>query len=247
MGATIRAFGTAAAMALVVALSTACGEPAAAGKPAALTAAATPAQVLGTRTGTTFDGEPVTAAEVLRAAATVRAEVVSEFSGYGVPLGPGFWDTRHGGVTAGDRLRQRAVGAAVLDKARRIWAREEGLLADVSETGFQRELAAENRRRAEAAAAGRPMPGVPSYDQYTYAQVRAAELDSALSKRYAAHLDLSDRRLREQYKRMAGTDAPPFTRVRENVRQALILEEYTRALRKRAGFDQVREARTIVS
>lgn len=46
---------------------------------------------------------------------------------------------------------------------------------------------------------------------------------------------------------MAGTDAPPFAKVRENVRQALILEEYTRALRKRAGFDQVRGTRTIVS
>ncbi|WP_214326267.1 hypothetical protein [Nonomuraea sediminis] len=242
-GATIRAFGTAAAMALVVALTGACGG----GEPAALTAAATPAQVLGTRTGTAFDGEPVTATEVLRAAATIRAEVVSEFSRYGVPLGPGFWDKPHAGVTARERLRQRAVGQAVLDKARRIWAREEGLLSDVSEAGFQRELAAENRRRAEAAAAGRPLPGVPSYDEYTYAQVRAAELDAALSKRYAAHLDLSDRRLREQYRRMAGTDAPPFAEARENVRQALILEEYTRALQKRAGFDQVRGARTIVS
>ncbi|GAA2399489.1 hypothetical protein GCM10010404_66610 [Nonomuraea africana] len=213
-----------------------------AGEPEGLSAAAPVAEVLAVRPGdtvTTLDGEPVTGAEVLRAAETVRASVISTFTGYGTPLGPGFWDRPHTAGTPRQRLRREAVGVAVLDKARRLWAREAGLLADVSEQGFQRELAQENRKRAEAAAAGRPLPGVPSYDQYTYARVRAAELDSALSKIHAAGLDLSDARLREHYEVMAGENPPPFEQARDNVRQALVIREYERALRSRAGYSDL--------
>ncbi|GAA2780061.1 hypothetical protein GCM10020219_059460 [Nonomuraea dietziae] len=171
-----------------------------------------------------------------RAAESVRAEVISTFTRYGTPLGPGFWDRPHDGLTPRRQLRERAVGAAVLDKARRVWAREAGLLTDVSEQGFQRELAQENGERAAAAAGGRPLPGVPSYDEHTYARVRAAELDSALSKIYAGGLDLSEARLREQYRIMAGQGAPPFEKARDNVRQALVLREYRTALEARAGY-----------
>ncbi|RSN14114.1 hypothetical protein DMB42_06050 [Nonomuraea sp. WAC 01424] len=181
----------------------------------------------------TFEGEPVGGVEVLRAAETVRAEVISEFAGQG--LGPGFWERARDGVTPARRLRERAVRAAVLDKARRIWAREAGLLTDVGEQGFQRELAAENARRAEAARSGRPIPGVPSYDQYTYARVRAAELDAALEKLHASSLDLSERRLRDQYARAAGPGAPPFDQVRENVRRQLVRQGYEQALQARAA------------
>ncbi|NUR85119.1 MAG: hypothetical protein HOY71_13625 [Nonomuraea sp.] len=194
------------------------------------------AEVLGVRpqdTVVTFEGEPVTGAEVVRAAQAVRAEVISEYAGQ--DLGPGFWDRAVNGVTPAQRLRERAVRAAVLDKARRVWAREAGLLTDVSEQGFQRELAAENERRAQAARAGRPMPGVPSYDEYTYARVRAAELDSALGKLHASTLDLSERRLREQYARTAGPGAPPFDQVRENVRRQLVIQGYEQALQARAA------------
>ncbi|GGS94769.1 hypothetical protein ACFFV7_22750 [Nonomuraea spiralis] len=193
-------------------------------------------EVLGIRPGdtvVTFEGEPVGGAEVLRAAETVRAEVISEFAGQG--LGPGFWERARDGVTPARRLRERAVRAAVLDKARRIWAREAGLLTDVGEQGFQRELAAENARRAEAARSGRPIPGVPSYDQYTYARVRAAELDAALEKLHASSLDLSERRLRDQYARTAGPGAPPFDQVRENVRRQLVRQGYEQALQARAA------------
>jgi hypothetical protein len=79
------------------------------------------------------------------------------------------------------------------------------------------------------------VPGVPSYDEYTYARVRAAELDSALSKLHASTLDLSERRLREQYARTAAPGAPPFERVRENVRRQLILQGYEQALQARAA------------
>ncbi|MEU4330435.1 hypothetical protein [Nonomuraea dietziae] len=208
-------------------------------EPKGLPASASVAEVLAVGSGdtvTTFEGEPVTGAEVLRAAESVRAEVISTFTRYGTPLGPGFWDRPHDGVTPRRRLRERAVGAAVLDKARRVWAREAGLLTDVSEQGFQRELAQENGERAAAAAGGRPLPGVPSYDEHTYARVRAAELDSALSKIYAGGLDLSEARLREQYRIMAGQGAPPFEKARDNVRQALVLREYRTALGTRAGY-----------
>ncbi|MFI6319665.1 hypothetical protein ACIBG8_19180 [Nonomuraea sp. NPDC050556] len=193
------------------------------------------AQVLGItpdQTVTTLHGEPIVGAAVLRAAETLRGEVIST---YGTQLGPGFWDRPRDGTNPRQALREKAVGAAVLEMARRMWAREAGLITDVTEQAFQQELSTQNARRSQAAAAGRPLPGVPSYDQYTYAQVRGAELDSALSKLYASKLDLSERRLREQYKLMAGQDAPPYDQARDNVRQALIIQEYQKALRARAS------------
>ncbi|WP_327086904.1 hypothetical protein OIE66_31920 [Nonomuraea sp. NBC_01738] len=203
--------------------------------PPPLTASAGVAEVLGltpTQTVTTFRGEPVTGAEVLRAAAELRAEVISR---YGTRLGPGFWDRPRDGVTPRRQLREKAVGAAVLDKARRVWAREAGLIGDAGEQAFQRELREENARRAAAVAAGRPLPGVPEYDEFTYARVRAAELDSALGKLFAATLDLSEKRLRARYEQVATQGAPPYEQARAGVRQALIIEGYQKELRARAA------------
>ncbi|NRQ39663.1 hypothetical protein HII36_48715 [Nonomuraea sp. NN258] len=207
--------------------------------PPGLSASATPAQVLKLGPDTVVTrhrGEPVVGAEVLRAADVVRAEVISQFSRQGVALGPGFWDRPHQGVTPGRRLRELAVAAAVRDKARRVWAREAGLLADVGEAAFQRDLRAENQRRAEARAAGRPLPGVPSYDAYTYAQVRAAELDSELAKRFGDTLDLPESRLRAHYAELATAGGPGFEQARENVRRSLIRTEYERELDRRAAL-----------
>ncbi|MER6949229.1 hypothetical protein ABT294_34945 [Nonomuraea sp. NPDC000554] len=228
------AAGVLALAALVVGLTTVGRQPEG-GASAGRSAFASVADVLGIAPGdtvTTFEGEPVTGAEVIRAAQTVRADVISEFTGQ--ELGPGFWERPRGEVTPAQRLRDEAVRTAVLDKARRVWARYAGLITDVSEQGFQRELAAENQRRAQAARSGHPVPGVPAYDEYTFAQVRAAELDSALSKLYAGKLDLSERRLREQYARTAGPEAPPFEQVRENLRRQLVIQGYEQALRTRA-------------
>ncbi|WP_433256652.1 hypothetical protein ACQPYK_18105 [Streptosporangium sp. CA-135522] len=202
-------------------------------EPAGLPASATPAQVLGLAprdTVTEAAGEPVVGAEVLRSADVVRPEVIAEFTGGGVAAGSGFWDRPLAGVTARDRLRERALAAAVRDKVRRIWAREAGLVEEVSEAAFQRALALENGRREAARRAGRPLPGVPRYDEYTYAQVSAAELDYALSERLAGKLDLSESRLRAHYGRLSRPGAPSFADARDDVRRSLVAEEYARAL-----------------
>ncbi|MGV9771665.1 hypothetical protein [Streptosporangium sp. NPDC003464] len=205
---------------------------------AGLSASAVPAQVLGLtprEVVTEVAGEQVVGAEVLRAADVLRAEVIAEFTGAGVPAGPGFWDRPRAGATARDRLRERALAAAVRDKTRRIWAREAGLVAEVSEAAFQRALALENGRREAARRAGRPLPGVPEYDEYTYAQVSAAELDHALSERLAGELELSEERLRAHYGKLARPGAPSYADARDNVRRSLVSEEYARALDRRVA------------
>ncbi|MEV4399349.1 hypothetical protein, partial [Nonomuraea sp. NPDC049607] len=113
------------------------------------------------------------------------------------------------------------------------WAREE--FAAVLNTPPPVPRSDPWRRTSGTARSGRPIPGVPSYDQYTYARVRAAELDAALAKLHAAALDLSERRLRAQYARTAGPGAPPFEQVRDNLRRQLVIDGYERALQARAA------------
>ncbi|MFI6901050.1 hypothetical protein ACIBKY_07310 [Nonomuraea sp. NPDC050394] len=168
------------------------------------------------------DGEPVVRAELERGMNTARAGVAAA----------------NGGAVPPDRLRAEGLALAVQDKVLRLWAREEGLLADVSEAGFAAALAAENRRREQARASGRPLPGVPSYDEYTFAGLRAAELRKALADR----LDLPRERVHAHYDELVKdlTGEPPtFAESEQRVRLSLAGREVTKELAKRLQTAQV--------
>lgn len=152
----------------------------------------------------TVNGSPVVQAELERAMGTARAEVAAA----------------NGGRVAADRLRAAGLALAVQEKVLWLWAQEAGLLADVSEAGFQAALARENARREQARVAGRPLPGVPSYDEYTYAGLRAAELRKALADR----VQVPEGRLLAHYKQLtAGLSGkvPTFEEAKQRVRLSL--------------------------
>lgn len=145
----------------------------------------------------------------------------------------------NGGRIPPDQLRARGLALAVQDKVLRLWAREAGVLADVSEAAFSAALAAENRRREQARASGRPLPGVPSYDQYTYASLRAAELKKALADR----LKLPEKQVRAHYrelvKGMTG-EVPSYAEAEQRVRLSLADREFTLELARRVKSATVR-------
>ncbi|MEV0582349.1 hypothetical protein [Nonomuraea sp. NPDC050310] len=171
----------------------------------------------------TVDGHPVVQAELDRALTGARAEVAAA----------------HAGRIPADRLREAGMAAAVREKVLRLWAHEAGLLADPGEQAFQAALAAENERRARARAAGRPLPGVPSYDQHTYARIQAAELRNALESRIV----LDETALSSHYRELtASVTAPPtYEEARERVRLSLARREFERALADRVAKAVVRE------
>lgn len=168
------------------------------------------------------NGSPIVQGELDRAMGAARAEVAAA----------------NGGQVPEDRLRAAGLARAVREKVLWLWAHEAGLLADVSEAGFQAALAAENRRRADARAAGRPLPGVPSYDAYTYAGLRAAELRKALADR----VTLPDAQLKDHYKRLtAGLSGkvPAFAEAKERVRLSLAGERVAAELAARVARARV--------
>ncbi len=173
----------------------------------------------------TVNGAPIVRAELERAMNTARAGVAAA----------------NGGAIPADRLRAEGLALAVREKVLRLWAREEGLIEDVGEAAFAADLAAENRRREQARASGRPLPGVPSYDVHTFAGLRAAELRKALADR----LDLPAERVRAHYAELverASGETPSFAAAEQRVRLSLAEREITLELDRRVRAAEVGQA-----
>ncbi|WP_331767253.1 hypothetical protein [Embleya sp. NBC_00896] len=143
-----------------------------------------------------------------------------------------------------DVLVERALRAVVADKLLRLWAVRAGLLADPSEQAFRARLDAENARRAAAAAGVRPEPGVPRYEEESYARTELAGLSAALRESLADRVDLSDARLRARHGELLAAagpsnDAPPFEQVRDQVRGELLAGAFDRELADRVAAARV--------
>ncbi|MGW1991805.1 hypothetical protein [Embleya sp. NPDC001921] len=190
----------------------------------------------------TVDEVPLTAAELRRAAARLRAEVVAELPIAGARAD--YWRTPVAGRTPHEALLERSLRAAVVEAVLRRWARQAGVSTDPSEAGFRSRLDAENARRAAARAQGRPMPGVPSYDEDGFARNEAAELSAALRESLADGVDLSESRLRDRYAELLAAaspsaGAPPFDQARERLRLDLLSAAFDRELARRAAAARV--------
>jgi hypothetical protein len=199
---------------------------------------APPAPVDRDTTVALVDGSPLTAGQLRRAAQRLRAEIVAELPAAAGPHA-GYWTTPVAGGTPHDVLLDRAVRAAVSEQVLRWWAREAGLSTDATESAFRTRLDAENARRAAAANAGRPEPGVPRYDEDGFARTEQAELAGALRDSLTARVDLSEARLRARHAELIAAagpaTAPPFEQVRDQVRRDILTTEFDRELRTRVA------------
>ncbi|OPC78643.1 hypothetical protein B4N89_31205 [Embleya scabrispora] len=213
-----------AALGVVGALAVLLLDPFSAATGRAGSAAATPpaAPVDPAAVVATVDGVPVTAAHLRRAATRLRAEVVAEFPMHGGRTA--YWATPVAGRTPHEVLVERSLRAAVADIVLRRWACEAGLSTDPSEAGFRTRLDTENARREAARSSGRPMPGVPRYDEEGFARTETAEWSAALAG--TLEVDVSEARLRARYTELLGradpsTSPPPFDEARERIRRDL--------------------------
>ncbi|WP_406300670.1 hypothetical protein [Embleya sp. NBC_00888] len=190
----------------------------------------------------TVDEVPLTAGELRRSAVRLRAEVVAEFPIAGARAD--YWRTPIAGRTPHVVLWERSLRAAVGEAVLRRWARQTGVSTDPSEAGFRARLDAENARRAAARAQGRPMPGVPSYDEDGFARNEVAELSASLRESLAGQVDLSESRLRERYAELLAAvppsaEAPPFDQARERLRLDLLSAAFDRELARRVAAAHV--------
>ncbi|MFI6977666.1 hypothetical protein ACIBSV_03645 [Embleya sp. NPDC050154] len=190
----------------------------------------------------TVDEVRLTAGELRRAVVRLRAEVVAEFPIAGARAD--YWHTPIVGRTPHEVLRERSLRAAVGEAVLRRWARQAGVSTDPSEAGFRARLDAENARRAAARAQGRPMPGVPSYDEDGFARNEVAELSASLRESLAGQVDLSESRLRERYAELLAAaspsaGAPAFDQARDRLRLDLLSAAFDRELARRVAAARV--------
>ncbi|MGW9210238.1 hypothetical protein ACWGR4_25020 [Embleya sp. NPDC055664] len=184
----------------------------------------------------TVDDVPVTAAHLRRVATRLRAEVVAEFPMHGGRAA--YWATPVAGRTPHEVLVERSLRVAAADTVLRRWAYEAGLSTDPSEAGFRTRLDTENARREAARSSGRPIPGVPRYDEESFARTETAEWSAALAA--TLEVDLSEPRLRARYTELLATappstNPPPFEEARDRLRRDLTTTAFNTELTHRTA------------
>lgn len=120
----------------------------------------------------TVDGHDVTRAELVFHLKRVEPAVQNELHLTGA------WYR-----SALDTWKARALAEVERDKTVWILAREQGLVGSVDYDGFLAEMAAENKRRADAVAHGEVVYGVTAFTPDEYYSHRLTELTTALQKR----------------------------------------------------------------
>ncbi len=115
------------------------------------------------------DGAPVHRGEFERALRANKSRVVDEYYvKYGAEQTTEFWTTAYGGETPSEAIRRLALEDSVKLKVTQKIAQEQGILTDISYSGFLRELELENRRRQEAVAEGKVVYGPVRYSEEAY-------------------------------------------------------------------------------
>jgi len=93
------------------------------------------------------------------------------------------WTARYGGQTGLSRLSAAALDQIRTDKTTLILAREQGIEVAVDYDDFLNEMAAENKRRADAVAKGQVVYGVTEFTPDEYYSHRLTEIKTELQKR----------------------------------------------------------------
>ncbi|MEC0370103.1 peptidyl-prolyl cis-trans isomerase [Paenibacillus chibensis] len=137
----------------------------------------------------TVDGMPIAMPEFEKAARRNMSGVLSYFhEKYGAAQTSGFWKSSFGGEVPLAVLKQKALDDAVRTKIRQRIAADEGVLGDISYSGFLRGLEQENARRAKAAANHEVIYGPIQYNEDTYFEYVMTNATTAVKRGMLADL-----------------------------------------------------------
>jgi hypothetical protein len=133
----------------------------------------------------TIDGEPVSAGEFKLVMEGHISNVAGYFYGKGIEDHQGYWKD-----SAAEESPIRMLRKVVTDDLKRIktiqgWAKQKGLIADISFAAYEDHFRSENERRAQALARGDVIYGPKQYQPYRYYFFRLRDLDQALLEKLA--------------------------------------------------------------
>jgi len=147
-----------------------------------------------------IDGEPITVREYAQALLRNRAEVYAYFKEvHGVDDHPAFWTSEYGGEMPLHQLKAKALEDVERVKVQQIWAREKGLVQDISYESFLKNLAAENARRRDALKHHQVVYGPKQYDEASYFDMELDNMTAELQKQLHNELAVSEEAVESYY------------------------------------------------
>jgi foldase protein PrsA len=128
----------------------------------------------------TIDGAPVTVGEFKLVMEGHLSNVAGHFHALGIDDHHGYWKEKESGDSPILMLRKVVTEDLARIKTIQSWAKEKGLIADISFAAYQRHLVEENARRQKAVDSGQVIYGPRQYKAYRYYFFRLRDLEQAI-------------------------------------------------------------------
>lgn len=133
----------------------------------------------------TISGEPVSVAEFKLVMEGRLSDVAGHFHAQGIDDHHGYWNEKESGESPIQLLRKFVTQDLTRIKTIQAWAKEKGLIKDISFAAYLRHLSEENDRRKKASESGDIIYGPKQYQPYRYYFFRLKDLEKALSDKLA--------------------------------------------------------------
>lgn len=138
------------------------------------------------------NGYPIYNEEFQQRVNEKKAEVFNYFSKkYKVEDSRTFWSTSFEGEVPNEMVRKKAFDECIRIKVQQIWAKDQGLIKDISYRTFLKDLKTENRRRTKALKNNEIIYGPEQYGEVEYFSYRFINLVIKLKEK------LSEKELRD--------------------------------------------------
>jgi len=148
------------------------------------------------------NGVPVLVDEYVNAMHNMRSTVISNFLVQGrLQSEPDFWVTPAAGITPLEALRQAALDSLVETKVILALAQESGFIGDISHQAILENMEQENRRRAQALAAGQVVFGPEQFTPEVYLDVVVADVRAMLRMEAEENVNFTEEELLENFYR----------------------------------------------
>ena len=149
------------------------------------------------------NGEAVTKIEFMLHARTLKPLVINDFrSAQVTEFGNDFWSRKFDGKTPMEALKKRTLDTIVQIKVQQISARNAGIVADISYSGFLNALETENHRRLVAKKSGEVIYGPVQYSEEVFYNYLFSNMVYRFRENLAGSVfRITDEKLKEAYEK----------------------------------------------
>ena len=188
----------------------------------------------------TINGEPVSKAEYLFVMSGLRTGVFSYFAQkYNTDESKGFWEYKFDGEIPADVLGKRTLDALRKIKTEQILMEKNGIMNDITFSGFLKQLKEENERRKAASEQNLPVYGPLRFEEKMYFDYLHSERIQKLKKNLSLNiLSLKDEEINAEMEKSVAeindTAFPLPPDIKEQIRRELINRRYEELISKLA-------------